>query len=66
MNRSRVVVVVASLLYLFTGTAYAQVAGKTTLGVAVKQMEEIVLGWSAKKDLLDKMFTTTKSRRSVR
>jgi hypothetical protein len=52
MNRNRVVIVVASLLYLLTGTAYAQVAGKVKVGVTITQMEEVVLGWSAKQDLL--------------
>lgn len=52
MNRSRLIVV-ASLFYLLAGSADAQVAGKVKVGVTVTQMEEIVLGWSAKKDLLD-------------
>jgi sporulation protein YlmC with PRC-barrel domain len=30
------------------------IAGKTTLGVAVAQMETVLAGWSAKKDLLGK------------
>ncbi len=53
MNRARIVVV-TSLLYLLSGVVYAQVAGKAKVGVTVVQMEQVVLGWSAKKDLLDK------------
>ena len=37
-----------------TGMAQAQVAGSTTLGVAVTEMTEVVNGWSAKKGILGK------------
>jgi hypothetical protein len=40
-----------------SGTASPPVAGKAPLGVAVVEMEAIVHGWSAKKDLLDKTVT---------
>jgi sporulation protein YlmC with PRC-barrel domain len=33
--------------------ASAQVAGEATLGVTVEEMKVVVLGWSAKKKLLD-------------
>lgn len=36
------------------GVAQAQVAGSTTLGVAVTEMGEVVNGWSAKKGILGK------------
>jgi sporulation protein YlmC with PRC-barrel domain len=32
----------------------AQVAGEATLGVTVEELRLVVLGWSAKKDLLEK------------
>lgn len=32
----------------------AQVAGETTLGVTVEELKLVVLGWSAKRQLLDK------------
>jgi sporulation protein YlmC with PRC-barrel domain len=34
--------------------AAAQVAGETTLGVTVEELKLVVLGWSAKRQLLDK------------
>lgn len=34
--------------------AAAQVAGEATLGVTVEQLKMVVLGWSAKRDLLEK------------
>jgi hypothetical protein len=37
-----------------SGTASPPVAGKAPLGVAVVEMDAVVHGWSAKKDLLDK------------
>jgi hypothetical protein len=35
-------------------SATAQVAGETTLGVTVEELKLVVLGWSAKKDMLGK------------
>lgn len=40
-----------------SGAASPPVAGKAPLGVAVIEMEAVVHGWSAKKDLLDKTVT---------
>lgn len=40
-----------------SGTASPPVAGKAPLGVAVVEMDAVVHGWSAKKDLLDKTVT---------
>ena len=34
------------------GSASAQVAGESKIGVAVEEMEDIALGWSAKKQVL--------------
>jgi sporulation protein YlmC with PRC-barrel domain len=35
-------------------SATAQVAGEATLGVTVEELKLVVLGWSVKKDMLDK------------
>lgn len=35
-------------------SAIAQVAGEATLGVTVEELRLVVLGWSVKKDMLDK------------
>jgi sporulation protein YlmC with PRC-barrel domain len=41
----------------------APIAGRSVLGVTVVEMEAIVLGWSAKKDLLDKpVYNETKQK----
>ena len=37
-----------------SGTSDAQVAGSTTIGVTVTEMNEIIAGWSAKKNILGK------------
>jgi hypothetical protein len=37
-----------------SGTSGAQVAGTTTIGVTVAEMNEIIAGWSAKKNILGK------------
>ena len=36
-----------------SGYVAAQVAGSTTLGVAVKELKAVALGWIAKKEVLD-------------
>jgi len=36
------------------GGTLAQVAGSTTTGIAVAEMQEVALGWSAKKQILGK------------
>lgn len=40
-----------------SGAASLPVAGKAPLGIAVVEMEAVIHGWSAKKDLLDKTVT---------
>lgn len=40
-----------------SGTASVPVAGKASLGVAVVEMDTVVHGWSARKDLLNKTVT---------
>jgi len=44
----------ALALVLPARSATAQVAGETTLGVTVEELKLVVLGWSVKKDMLDK------------
>jgi sporulation protein YlmC with PRC-barrel domain len=41
----------------------AQVAGETTLGVTVEELKLVVLGWSAKRQLLDKDVYNDKSQK---
>jgi sporulation protein YlmC with PRC-barrel domain len=43
-----------SICMLGAGATLAQVAGSTTTGVAVAEMQEVALGWSAKKQILGK------------
>ena len=38
------------------GTAYAQVAGSTTVGVTLTESAQLALGWSVKKSLLGKVI----------
>jgi hypothetical protein len=55
MKKSIVVALVVSLaLCLTDGMAGAGVAGTATIGVAVEDMKAVALGWSAKKQILDK------------
>jgi ATP-dependent protease HslVU (ClpYQ) peptidase subunit len=55
MKKSIVVVSVMSLaLSLAVGMAAAGVAGTATIGVAVEEMKAVALGWSAKKQIMDK------------
>src|SRR5882672_8726678 len=44
----------ASIATFGAASAFAQVAGSTTVGVAVTEMREVALGWSAKKQILGK------------
>jgi sporulation protein YlmC with PRC-barrel domain len=55
MKKSIVVALVVSLaLSMTVGMAGAGVAGTATIGVAVEDMKAVALGWSAKKQILDK------------
>jgi hypothetical protein len=55
MRKSIVVTLVMSLaLSLAAGMAAAGVAGTSTIGVAVEELKAVALGWSAKKQILDK------------
>jgi len=43
---------VSLALMTSAGTVVAQIAGSTTMGVAVTELNDVALGWSAKKDIL--------------
>lgn len=53
MNKTLLMIAMAAGICTF-GTANAQVAGETTLGVSVTEMAQVANGWSAKKSLLGK------------
>jgi PRC-barrel domain protein len=55
MKKGIVVALLVSMVLAFVaGTAGAGVAGSATIGVAVEEMKAVALGWSAKKQILDK------------
>ena len=55
LKKSIVAALVVSLaLSLAAGMAGAGVAGTSTIGVAVEELKAVALGWSAKKQILDK------------
>ena len=54
MNKILLLLGTAACVMTSAGTANAQVAGETTLGVAVTDMAQLANGWSAKKTLLSK------------
>jgi hypothetical protein len=55
MKKGIVVALALSVaLSLVAGMASAGVAGTATIGVAVEEMKAVALGWSAKKQILDK------------
>jgi sporulation protein YlmC with PRC-barrel domain len=45
------------------GRASAQVAGEATLGVTVEEMKLVVVGWSVKRQLLDKEVRNDKNEK---
>jgi PRC-barrel domain len=55
MKKGIVVALVVSLgLSLAAGMAGAGVVGSATLGVSVEELKAVALGWSAKKQVMDK------------
>jgi sporulation protein YlmC with PRC-barrel domain len=55
MKKAIVVTLVVSLaLSLAAGMAVAGVAGTSTIGVAVEEMKAVAMGWSAKRQIMDK------------
>jgi len=55
MNRIISTVLIALTALVTWHIASAQVAGKTTLGVSVAQLDVVAAGWSAKKQILGQM-----------
>jgi hypothetical protein len=39
-----------------TGPAFAQIVGSSTIGVQVEELNEVALGWSAKKQILGRII----------
>ena len=58
-----VLVITIALLAAVTGSASAQVAGSTRLGVTVEQVNAVALGWSAKKQVLGKAVYNEQNQR---
>jgi hypothetical protein len=55
MNKRMLMGVVLSLgCFLAVSMAGAGVAGTSTIGVAVEELKAVALGWSAKKQIMDK------------
>lgn len=52
MRRSIIVAAAVAVGLGAAGTAIAQVAGTTPLGVAVAELREVTLGWSAKRQII--------------
>jgi sporulation protein YlmC with PRC-barrel domain len=55
MNRLITVALITFSALLAWSSSSAQVAGKTTVGIAVAQLEVVASGWSAKKQILGKL-----------
>ena len=62
MNRIALTIVAVAGL-LAPSTAPAKVAGSVPLGVAVAETKAVVLGWSAKKDILGKTVYNEKGEK---
>ena len=54
-------VALMSTALLESGITLAQVAGSTTVGVAVAEMEEVAVGWSVKKKILGRIVSNEKN-----
>jgi len=55
MHRSALTLLLALASGMAVPPASAQVAGKTTIGIAVSEVQVVALGWSAKKQILGTM-----------
>jgi PRC-barrel domain. len=56
MNRFFTMALIASAALVAWSSSSAQVAGKTTVGIAVAQVDVVASGWSAKKQILGKLI----------
>lgn len=63
MKRSAVVALSCVALFLVPANALAQVAGSTTIGVAIAEMKAVAEGWSAKKHILGKTLYNEKNEK---
>ena len=54
MKRIGLLVLSCIVLLTLGGHATAQIAGSTTLGVAVEELKAVAIGWSAKRQILGK------------
>jgi PRC-barrel domain len=52
MKRTLLMAFLGLTFALANGASRAQVAGTTTLGIAVAQVREVAVGWSAKKQII--------------
>jgi hypothetical protein len=52
MKRTLLMALLGLTFALANGAARAQVAGTTTIGIAVAQVQEVAVGWSAKKQII--------------
>jgi hypothetical protein len=73
MNRSMLAGCATLFFTISVGLAQAQVAGSTTVGVEVSELQEVAIGWSAKKQIpsitrraSDSEESTTSSSRPIR
>jgi sporulation protein YlmC with PRC-barrel domain len=57
------IVMLASVLSLASTISQAQVAGSTRLGVAVAELRDVTMGWSAKREVLGKAVFNEKAER---
>jgi len=60
---NRVALTVVAVAALLAPAARAQVAGRATIGLATAEMDAVVLGWSAKKQVLGKPLYNEKNEK---
>ena len=60
------ILVLAGVILISPAASHAQVAGTTSLGVTVTELQAVTKGWSVKRTILGQPFTTTKKNASER
>ena len=63
MRRIGLLVVSLSVVLAAGGSAKAQVAGSTSIAVAVEELREVAVGWSARKHILGKAVYNEKNEK---
>ncbi len=63
MKRIGVLALSCIIVLAAGGSARAQVAGSTTIGVTVEELKNVALGWSAKRQILGKAVYNEKNER---